>query len=143
MPILMFDEVFALVNQSGILALNASLSQTNSIVPVYSLGKYWTVNQTPNGPIKSTFSLSYYPNIGKEPNYDILQTLRGLSDDIIYSGTRIVIAGVTGFNCYLSSYEIQSAPNNLVKSSVTYESFLPTSGQISPRAFASTDDWGD
>lgn len=143
MPIVWANNTFTLVNQTGVMATNASISQSNSLIPAYNIGKYWTVNQIPSDPIKSTFSLSYYPNVGKEPNYDILNTIRGLTDDVLYSGTRIVIAGVTGFNCYLRSYELQSAPNNLVKANVSYESFTPLSGQVSNRAFASTSDWGD
>ena len=143
MPIIFSDRTFTLVNQSGIMATNASISQSNSLVPAYSLGKYWAVNQIPNGPIQSTFSISYYPSVTREPNYQILNTIRGLSDDILYSGTRIVIAGVTGFNCYLRSYEIQSSPNNLVKANETYDTFVNLSGQISPRSFASTSDWGN
>ena len=143
MPIIWSDRTVVHVNQSGIMSTNASINQTNSIAPAYSLGKYWAVNQVPQGPIKSSFAISYYPSVTREPNYYILQTVRALSDDLLYSGTRVMIAGVTGFNCYLRSYEIQSAPNNLVKAHVTYDTFLPLSGQISPRAFASTSDWGD
>lgn len=143
MPIIFHDRTFCLVNMSGVMATNASISQSNAVEPAYVLGKYWAVNQVPQGPIKSTFSLSYYPTVSGDPNYHILNTVRGLTDDVLYSGTRIIIAGVTGYNCYLRSYEIRSSPNNLVKSSVTYDTFTPLSGQISPRAFSTTSDWGD
>lgn len=143
MPITMFDETTVIVNGSGIMATNASISQSNSLIPAYSLGKYWVVNQIPNGPIKSTFSISYYPNVSGEPNYNILNNIKELNNDVLYSGIRITIAGVTGFNCYLRSYEIQSAPNNLIKANVTYDSFVSSSGQISTRSYATKEDWGD
>lgn len=143
MPIIFYDNTFCLVNYSGIIATSASLSSSNSLAPAYAIGKYRAINQIPAGPVKSTFSFSYYPNIGKDPNYDILNVVRELIDDVVYSGVNVVIAGVTGFNCFINSYEIQSSPNNLVKASVAYDSFVDTSGQISPRSFASSTDWGD
>lgn len=133
MPITMFDNLDVLVNNSGLLTTNASISQTNSLVPAYAIGKYWAINQIPQGPIKSTFSFSYYPIISGEPNYNILNTVRGLSDDILYSGTKIEIAGVSGYSCYLRSYELQSSPNNLVRANVTYDTFVPLSGQITSK----------
>lgn len=133
MAITWYDNVDVLVSNSGLLASNASLSQVNSVVPAYSIGKYWTINQIPAGPIRSTFSFSYYPTVTGDPNYDILQTVRGLVDDFLYSGTKIEIAGVTGYNCYLKSYEVQSTPNNLVKASVNYDTFVPLSGQITSK----------
>ena len=133
MAIVQYDNCDVLVNQSGILSTNASISQSNSLSPAYAIGKYWTINQVPAGPIRSTFNFSYYPIVTKEPNYDILSTIRGLSDDYLYSGTKLEIAGVTGYNCYLKTYEIQTAPNNLVKANVSYDTFVPLSGQITPQ----------
>ena len=138
-----YDRTTAVINGTGIMATNASISQTNSLAPAYSLGKFWTSNQVPDGPIQSTFALSYYPSVTKEPSYDILNTIRGLSDDSLYSGAKIAIAGVTGFNCYLRSYDIQAAPNNLVKASVVYDTFVNLSGQITTRSFSTISDWGD
>lgn len=133
MPIVYFDNTNVLVSSSGILSTNASISQSNELSPAYVIGKYQAINQVPRGPILSTFSFSYYPIVTKEPNYDILNTIRRLSDDFLYSGTTIEIAGVTGYNCYLSSYELQSAPNGLVKSNVVYDTFTPLSGQITSK----------
>lgn len=128
-----FDNVDCLITNSGILATNASISQSNSLVPAYVIGKYQAINQIPNGPIQSTFSFSYYPIVTKEPSYAILSNIRGLSDDSLYSGTNIEIAGVTGYNCYLRSYQVQSLPNNLVKANVIYDTFIPLSGQITSK----------
>ena len=133
MPTRLFDNIDILVSNSGLLATDASISQTNSLIPGYSLGKFWAVNQPPDGPIKSTFSFSYYPSVTGEPSYDILNTLRGLSEDILYSGTKIEIAGITGYNCYLRGYEIQSSPNNLVRANAVYDTFVPLSGQITSK----------
>ena len=138
MPVIWYDQPDILVNNSGLLSTNASISQSNSLTPAYAIGKYWAVNQIPAGPMKSTFSFSYYPTVTGDPNYDILNNIRGLTDDVQYSGTKIEIAGVTGYNCFLQSYEIQSSPNNLVKASTTYETYVPLSGQITSKT-GSTD----
>lgn len=129
----MFDNIDVLVQNSGILATNASVSQSNSIAPAYVLGKYCAVNQVPAGPIKSTFAFSYYPTTTGDPSYDILNTIKGLADDVLYSGATVEIAGVTGYNCYLQNYELQSSPNSIIKSNATYVTYTPLSGQITSK----------
>lgn len=133
MAITYYDNIHCLISNSGILSTNASISQANNLVPAYSIGKFQPINQIPAGPIQSTFSFSYYPIVTKEPSYDILNTIRGLSNDILYSGTTIEIAGVTGYNCYLRSYDVGASPNGLVKSNVVYDTFVPLSGQITSK----------
>ena len=133
MAVTFCDNVHCHINGSGILAQNASILQDNSLVPAYAIGKFQAINQVPNGPIKSAFAFNYYPIVTKEPSYEILNTLRRLSDDLVYSGTTIEIAGVTGYNCYLSSYGLQASPNGLVNANVTYDTFVPLSGQITTK----------
>lgn len=125
-----FDNCDVIVNGSGLLADSASLNIDNSLIPIYVLGKKGIVNQSPNGPLRSTFQFSYIPEVSNEPNYNCTQIINQLLNDIYYSGVSLEIGGIIGTNCYLQSYSLKATPNNLIKVAASYISFTPTFGQI-------------
>jgi len=130
MPYFSYDNVDVTINSTGILSQSASINTQNEITPAYVIGKRNIIGQFPEGPIKSAFSFNYFPEIGNEPNYTITQLLKNLNDDILWSGVSVAVAGVTGYNCYLTNYSIGASPNEMVIASVSYETFTPLSGQL-------------
>ena len=137
MPIKFYDIVAISVNNTELMAESARVQTENELRPIYAIGKNGTCNQLPNGSIKATFNINYYPVINQEPNYTQVNLIRNLVNSASLSGTKIRIAGITGYGCYLNSYTIQSTPNNLVKAAASYISFLPVSGQIQERTRSS------
>lgn len=125
---ILFSDIDILVNGSGVLAENATINSDNSLSPIYSIGNVGVCSQAPQRGLRTNFQLSYFPTLNQEPSISTLQTLKTLLDDSIYAGITIAVGGITGYNCYLEGMTIQANPNNLVKSSVSYVSFQPTSG---------------
>ncbi len=117
---------------SGILAESASIDSSNSIDPVIVIGKKGIINQVPNGPLTNEISISYYPEIRYEPNFQIISFLKNLTSD--YDGINVEIGGVIARNCYLKSYSLKNSPNEITKASVNFISYLPLSGTLLPKS---------
>lgn len=128
-----FNQIDVLISGSGVLAQSASIDSSNSLTPIYSIGKYNPCNHSPNGAIKNNFSISYIPETSNEINYNIVSYLRTLANDVIHSGIQVVIGGVTGYNCYLNSYSLRVAPNEILNVSVNYSSFQEISGNLNQK----------
>ncbi len=126
-----FKDIDVTIGGSGILAESAQISSKNTLLGVYSVGSKGVISNSPNGPIKNTFSFSYFCEINNEPNYGLVNTIKSLINDVfIHSGTTIAVAGITGYNCYLDSYSIRISPNSPIKANASFSSYIPTSGTV-------------
>lgn len=143
--IIYYDNVDLLVNNTGILANAASINSINTLEPAYVLGNKGIINISPNGPIKSTISISYFPEVDKEPSYGALTSLKTLTNETGWTGIRIELANITGYNCYLTSYTLRASPNEITSASVTYDTFVPLSGDITAKrtgiSYHTNDRW--
>ncbi len=126
-----FDACHISVNNSGILADSATIRARNNIQPVYGIGRRGIFNQIPEDGIEGTVNFSYYINLLSEPIFPLTNTFKNLTGS--YDGINIVIGGVTGFNCYLTSYSLKSAPNQLVKAEAAFTTYKPFSGVLRAR----------
>ena len=126
-----FQNCKALVNGTGIIADSASLSTENNLSPLYVIGKKGIINNSPKGSIKNSFRFSYYPQLNSEPNVLISNLLKNfVNSGGNYSGVTLSICNITGYNCYLDSFSIKAAPNDLVRASASFTSFIPLSGSV-------------
>lgn len=118
------------INNTGIMAQNVTLNSSNSVVPVQSVGKRGFDRYVPNGPVTHTLSIDYVLKTEREPNYQIYNSLKNLSDSSSHSPALISIGGITG-NFYLNSYSVSSSPNNISKAQASYVNFdLSLSGYL-------------
>jgi tartrate-resistant acid phosphatase type 5 len=124
-----FDNCDVIVNNSGIVAESATIDVANSLRPIYSVGKIGMTRKVPNGPVISNFRINYVPEIDNEPIYALASIVKAQSN-VDHSGIRIELGGITGFNCYLTSYAVRAVPNEIVKASATFTTFTPLSGFI-------------
>lgn len=125
---LFYDQVDVTVNESGVLAQSASIDSSAELTPIYSVGRKGISAQTPNGPRSYSADISYYVEVDNEPNFaaiNNLKTFDSLTEDAppIY----LNIGGISGA-FYLSSYQIQAAPNSPIQASVSYVGFTQISG---------------
>lgn len=129
-----FDKVDVKVNNSGLLAESVTVESQNEIQPAYVLGKKGILNQVPEGPIETTFNISYYVKLDQEPVFAIVNELKNLTGS--YTGVNIEVAGCTGFQSYLVNYNLRSLPNELVKATANFITYTNLSGSLreSPQA---------
>lgn len=123
--VLYFDNCDVAINRSGIMATSASISATNSLTPLQSIGYQSNINQSPNDSIRNITQINYIPEINNEQNYLTLQSLKTLKNTIPYTGNRIEIAGVVQEFCFLTNYSLKLFPNGMSEASVQYESYWP------------------
>lgn len=101
---------------------SVTLNSANSVVPVRSVGKRGFSKYVPNGPVTHNLSISYVLKTEREPNYQIYNSLRNLSDSSSYDPVNIKMGGISG-DFYLNSYSVSSSPNNLTTAQANYISF--------------------
>jgi hypothetical protein len=130
---LYFDNVDVILNNTGIMAESASVEQTNSLTPIFSIGRKGISAQAPSGPHKTTFQVNYYLELDNEPSYEVISTIKNLINETTLSGIQIEIAGVTGYNCFLDSYSFKAVANELIKASVSFSSYVPLSGKFNKK----------
>jgi len=124
---LFFDEIDAIIAGSGILAESASISSENSLSPLYVLGNKGIINQSPSGPLRSSFSFNYVLESNYDPVQNIVSYLKTGRETTNYESTIVSLGGITG-NCFLDSYSLKSSPNDVTKANVSFISFLPLTG---------------
>lgn len=131
------DLIDIAINGSGILAEDFTLSSSNTLESIYSVGKRNIVSISPNGPLTNTFKFSFYPEIDNNPIHSGMNILRNLltgdnmySNHQLYSGVQIEFAGLTGFSCFPESYSVHIEPNLPVKGNASFISYLPLSGTV-------------
>lgn len=125
------------------MAQSVTLNSSNSVVPVQSVGKRGFAKYVPNGPVTNTVSISYVLKTEREPNYQIYNTLKNLSDSSSYSPVEIKMGGISG-NFYLNSYSVSSSPNNTSTAQANYINYdLNLSGHLNDQKDYSLDYTGD
>lgn len=129
-----FDKVDVIVNNSGILATNATISTNNSIEGYYSIGYARSAGQLASGPTKSTFNATYIPVISQEPNYAIISKIRNMVIDSGYYGEKIELAGIVSENYFLTNYSISIQPNNIAESNVSYVNYWELCGSLKEKS---------
>lgn len=128
-----FDQCDVVVNGTGILATQASLSTTNSLVPIKILGKRGIITQSASKDLTSSLQISYYLETDNEPNFGLVQEIKDFFlKDEIYTPKPIVIGGISG-EYYLNSYTINAKPNEIVNATASYLNFGGVSGDFSQK----------
>ena len=128
-----FDQCDAIVNGSGILARQASLSTTNSLVPIKSIGKRGVLTQSPERDLTATLQLTYFLETDNEPNYAIVQDIKDFFlKDEIYSPKQVVVGGVSG-EYYLNGYSIRAVPNEAITATASYLNVGGVSGAFNQK----------
>lgn len=125
-----FDNCIVLVNGTGIICENASINSTNELLPVYSIGRQGVSDTVPNGPINTSFNLSYYPDLKKEVIFSQLNTIKTITADNLYSGISIIVGGITGKHCYLQNFTINAQPNDTLTANATFISYFQPVGDL-------------
>lgn len=128
-----YDQVDVLINNSGILAYDATITSSNSLKPVYILGRKNSLGQVPNGPVRSSINLSYLIETFNDHGYNRIQYLKTGHENFNYPNDTLVIAGLTGQG-YLSSYSFSAAPNEPIFSTCSYECFVDLSGDLTQKS---------
>jgi hypothetical protein len=124
---LSFHDCDVIVNGVGLVAETASISQENSLQPLYLLGQQGPA-QYPNGPLKSSFELSYFLGLESDPNLALIQSLKNGGG----SSLPIELAGIRAI-CHLERFNLTAAPNEPVKATASYSCFYALSGAILPK----------
>lgn len=125
-----FDQCDVIVNGTGILAKQASLSTANSLAPIKILGHRGILTQSPERDLTSTLQLSYFLETDNEPNFAIVEDIKGFFlKDEVYSPKQIVIGGVSG-EYYLNGYSIRALPNEAITATASYLNFGGVSGSF-------------
>ena len=127
---LFFNKCNVAVNGSGVMADSASIRTSNSLQPIRSVGKKGIIYQAPNGPLTTTYNISYLIETNNEPNYNVVQALRSIENSFHNKGVVVEVGGISAL-CYLRSYSFSSSPNQPVKARVSYQSWKPTTGSLS------------
>ncbi len=127
MNIIQSDNVNVFVNGSGILAEIASLSTSVNLTPIHILNRKGSVNQSIGGPLSSKFSFTYPVELNNEPNFLQVKYLKTGFNNFNFDGSIVSIGGITG-SCYLDSYSFRINPNEIIKSTVEYTSYVPLTG---------------
>lgn len=133
MAYLNFDNIDVLVNNSGILSTNASLSSNNAINPAYFVGGVRPINQLPNSNVRLNFRTSYIPQVSCEPNFSVLSKIINMTIDTGYYGEKIHFAGLYGNNFFLDNYNLKIGLNNVAEASASYTAFWDLCGNLNTK----------
>jgi hypothetical protein len=135
MSIKYFDNTDVLINNSGVLASNASITSKNNIRPIQTIGRVGSSVNAPSGPIEHIIRMNYAVQLGHEPNYGIVTGLKVATDTTGYSPTILEVNGVTGFG-FLNQYNLTIEPNNVTTASAEYVSYFNLSGDFRDQVYS-------
>lgn len=130
-----FKNVQVTVNGRNIMASDVSISEQNSVEPIYLLGYRHTTLYSPTSPLNNQIQINYYVEPENEPNHTLVNQLRNSNTSSF--PVRVVVGGITG-SAYLSSYSLSVEPNELVTASVTYNVYTSFSGQFTNQPSATS-----
>tara|TARA_R110002020_G_scaffold85730_1_gene211382 strand:+ start:11810 stop:12715 length:906 start_codon:yes stop_codon:yes gene_type:complete len=128
-----------------LMASDCSINFSNSISPLYSVGRKGPLGQLPSGPRVGDISFNFLTTItGTKNNSELGNVINKLasgiknSTDSYASGVRISCAGVSGIG-FLNSYSFNVTSNSISSSSASFTlfgsgDFLPVSGRLSGNA---------
>lgn len=126
-----FDQIDIVVDGTGIICEGFSLDSSNNMEPAYSVGYKGVINQIPTNAIKNTIRVNYLPKLDAEPIFAQVTRIKTCTGSYTeYSGINIIFGGVTGRNCFLETYGLQSSPNQLVKGNASFITYFPLSGVL-------------
>jgi hypothetical protein len=117
------------------MADSASISTSNALQPIRSVGKKGIIYQAPMGPLTTTYDISYIVETNNEPNYNIVQALKALENSFHNKPVVVEVGGISAC-CYLQGYNLTCTPNEPVKANVSYQSWKPTTGSLSSNTIA-------
>ena len=78
---LYFDNIDVVVNGTGVLVEQATLSSQNYLDPAYVLDKRGELSQPVTDSIRQELSLTYFVEVDNEPNLEIVQSLKNFRQD--------------------------------------------------------------
>ena len=94
---LYFDNIDVVVNGTGVLVEQATLSSQNYLKPAYVLDKRGELSQPVADSIRQELSLTYFVEVDNEPNLEIVQSLKNFRrDDFDTKPYLLEIGGVSG-----------------------------------------------
>jgi hypothetical protein len=114
------------INNTGLIAESVSLSQSNSLVPIYAIGRAGCNNNSINGQIKNTLSISYLMDYLGEPN---LFTISGYKANLTTTGVNVRFDGLSG-SFYLESLSFNLQPNSAVIANAGFVNFDNITGHF-------------
>tara|TARA_R100001163_G_scaffold45591_1_gene34264 strand:- start:441 stop:1343 length:903 start_codon:yes stop_codon:yes gene_type:complete len=155
-----YDKAAVQVQQIGpdgerevLMASDCSINFSNSISPLYSVGRKGPLGQLPSGPRVGDISFNFLTTItGTRYNAELGNVINKLasgiknSTDSYASGVRITCGGVSGIG-FLNSYSFNVTSNSISSSSASFTlfgsgDFLPVSGRLSGDASVTPFDNG-
>jgi hypothetical protein len=122
-----FHECDVIVNGRGLVAETASISQENSLQSLYVIGRKGPM-QYPNGPLKSSFDITYLVSLQNDPNLELINQLKANGG----SPFVLEVAGIRGL-CHLERFSLNSQPNEPTRATASYSCFYALSGAILPK----------
>lgn len=125
-----FKNIQVTVSGRNIMASDASISEQNGVVPIYTLGYKGNIAHSPNGPLNNQISINYIVEPENDPNYLLLQQIKNY--DFSAFPIPIVVGGITGAG-YLNSYSLNVRSNDAVTASATYSIFTHLTGQLNDK----------
>jgi hypothetical protein len=123
------DIKFSINGGSGVLADNASLSLSNSLTPLFTVGSRGVSNQFPTTQVRGTVTASYTAEVDNEPNFAIVSFLRTGFENFNYNPAVVSLAGLSG-SFHLTTYSLSLANNSPAQVSVGFDTFYPVTGNI-------------
>jgi len=131
--VLYFDNIDAVVNGTGILVEQATISSQNYLDPAYILEKRGELSQPVTDSIRHTLDLSYFVEVDNEPNLEIVNSLKQFREDDYQASPYVIEVGGVSGEYFLQDYRTNFVPNKITKASVTFVGFTPTSGYLQPK----------
>ena len=134
-----FNNCDVRVNGTGVMAENVSLSTSNALVAVRSMGRNLAETSDPDGQYSTQVRMSYYLEVEKDPVYANGTDYLGMVHNVVNPNYEdipaniIVVAGITGAY-YLNSYSLSVSQNDVIKAQASYVGFTPPTGIIQKRA---------
>jgi len=134
-----FNNCDVVVNGTGVMAEQVSLSTSNAIVAVRAMGKNLAEGSDPDGQYSAAVRFTYYLEIEKDPVYANVLDYLALVHNTVNPNYHdippnvIGVAGVTGVY-YLDSYNVSVASNELIRANASYVGFVPPTGTVIKRS---------
>lgn len=132
-----FENVYVAVDNTGILAQQASISQSNSLGQVNQVGRIGTVDEVANGPKQTNFRISYLMDVTSEPCYEVLRNIKNMLNDSVFKKTQLAVANISGEG-YLTEYSFSASPNQPIAVSVNFSCYNEISGNLEEKRTGNT-----
>jgi hypothetical protein len=116
-----------------ICAQNISISEQNSISPVYYASYPSIATSTPIGPIQNSLNLQYLFETS-DINYKLINQIRNYNFNSF--PVPIVVAGLT-MGGYPTNFSLEISPNDIIRASVSYSIFSGFDGSLANQSTGS------